>query len=58
MSMQYNLYCPNCSCKVIIEEYPNNYVIIDSKTFKQIERCPDCDIRLILVDGELKEDRI
>ena len=55
--MQYNVYCPNCDHKMIVEEFVNNYVIKDIKG-RVIDRCPNCDIRLVLINGQLKEDKI
>ena len=51
----YPAYCPNCDYRLTIEEEVNNYTIVDN--FHAVHNCPNCLIPLIVVNGELKEDK-
>lgn len=47
--MKYTDYCPNCSQKLEIEEFTNNYVFVYNG--RAVRRCPGCSAKLEIVDG-------
>lgn len=57
--MEYTDYCPKCRQQITIEEdttRENLYVLKNLKG-DVIMRCPKCRIKLIVVDGVLKEQK-